>query len=71
MSTFVKENQQSLKIDLNKLNFKPYNKSYYEKEYPGYKPEVYELLEKASNEPNKMVDLRREHFKSIKINKDI
>ena len=71
MSKFVRDNQKNLKIDLKKLNFKAYNKHYYEKEFPGYKPEVYKLLEKSSFSQNKMVDMRREHFKSVKIEEDI
>lgn len=45
-------------LDWNSVNYKPYGADYYEEKFPGFAPEVYEILAKSTEEENKIVDNR-------------
>jgi hypothetical protein len=45
-------------LDWNSVNYKLYAPDYYEERFPGFAPEVYEILSKSTEEENKVVDHR-------------
>ena len=45
-------------LDWNTVNYQVYGADYYEEKFPGFAPEVYEILAKSTEEENKIVDKR-------------
>jgi len=45
-------------LDWNTVNYKVYGADYYEEKFPGFAPEVYEILAKSTEEENKVIDNR-------------
>jgi alpha-L-fucosidase len=45
-------------LDWNSVNYTTYGADYYEERFPGFAPEVYEILAKSTEEENKIVDHR-------------
>jgi len=45
-------------LDWNTVNYTVYGADYYEEKFPGFAPEVYEILAKSTEEENKVIDNR-------------
>jgi hypothetical protein len=45
-------------LDWNTVNYKVYGPDYYEEKFPGFAPEVYDILAKSTEEENKFIDNR-------------
>ncbi len=45
-------------LDWNTVNYQVYGADYYEEKFPGFAPEVYDILAKSTEEENKIVDKR-------------
>ena len=45
-------------LNWNTVNYKVYGADYYEEKFPGFAPEVYEILAKSTEEENKVIDNR-------------
>ena len=45
-------------LDWNTVNYEVYGADYYEEKFPGFAPEVYEILAKSTEEENKVIDKR-------------
>jgi len=45
-------------LDWNTVNYKTYGADYYEEKFPGFAPEVYDILAKSTEEENKFIDNR-------------
>lgn len=45
-------------LDWNTVNYKVYGADYYEEKFPGFAPEVYDILAKSTEEENKFIDNR-------------
>ena len=45
-------------LNWNTVNYQVYGADYYEEKFPGFAPEVYEILAKSTEEENKIVDKR-------------
>jgi hypothetical protein len=57
LSKILKVQPEEVKFDSVKFNFNPYNSTWYKKNFPGFDDEVYRILERASNEDNKVIDM--------------
>ena len=45
-------------LDWNSVNYEIYGADYYEEKFPGFAPEIYELLAESTKEENKLIDNR-------------
>jgi len=45
-------------LDWNTVNYQVYGADYYEEKFPGFAPEVYDILAKSTEEENKVIDKR-------------
>ena len=45
-------------LDWNTVNYQVYGADYYEEKFPGFAPEVYDILAKSTEEENKVIDNR-------------
>jgi len=45
-------------LNWNTVNYTVYGADYYEEKFPGFAPEVYEILAKSTEEENKLIDNR-------------
>jgi len=45
-------------LDWNTVNYEVYGADYYEEKFPGFAPEVYQILAKSTEEENKVIDKR-------------
>lgn len=52
-------------LDWNTVNYKPYAADYYEEKFPGFPPEVYEILEQSTDPASRVIDERIPPFKCI------
>ena len=45
-------------LDWNSVNYEVYGADYYEEKFPGFAPEIYDLLAESTKEENKLMDNR-------------
>ena len=55
---YCADEEEYQNLDWNTVNYQIYGADYYEEKFPGFAPEVYDILAKSTEEENKVIDKR-------------